>query len=89
MESSVLLSLSVSCSHWNVIDLSTRPPLLLLHFQNFFKQLFNQRFLENLPYLTLHVWHLDLWPNYLKKSQSQWQIELRHLRDFYQEESAN
>ena len=49
----------------------------------------SQRFHHNLPYLNLQVWHLDSRPNYLKSFQSQWQIQLRHLRDILQEESIN
>ena len=34
-------------------------------------------------------WHLGLRPNYLKNSQNQCQVELRHLKDVHQEESMN
>ena len=72
-----------------LIELSTKPPLLLLHWETLLKQPFHQRFHQNVQYLNLHVWHLDLRPNHLKNSQSQWQRELRHLKDFHPEGSMN
>ena len=54
---------------WDLIDLSTRP-LLLPHWEHLLKQPFRQRFHQNLPYLTLHVLHLDSILNYLKNPQS-------------------
>ena len=76
---------------WDLIDLFTKPPLLLPLSENLLKQPFcsSHRFHQNLSYVNLHFWHLDLRPNYLKTSQSQWQIDLRHLRDFHQEETRN
>ena len=50
--------------------LSTKPPLLLLHWETLLKQPFSQRFHQNLQYPNLHVWHLDSRPNFLKNSQS-------------------
>ena len=57
---------------WDLIELSTKPPLLLPHWETLLKQPFSQRFHQNLQYLNLHVWHLDSRPNHLKNSQSQW-----------------
>ena len=74
---------------WDLIDLSTKPPLFLPHWEWLLKQPFSQKFHQNLPYLSLHVWHLDSRPNHLKNSQAQWQRELRHLRDFHPEGSMN
>ena len=54
---------------WDLIDLSTKPPLRLPHWETLLKQPFSQRFYQNLQYLNLHVWHLDSRPNYLKNSQ--------------------
>ena len=56
---------------WDLIDLSTKPPLLLPHWETLVKQLFSQRFHQNLQYLNLHVWPLDSRPNHLKHCQ--WQ----------------
>ena len=55
---------------WDLIELSTKPPLLLPHWETLLKQPFSQRFHQNLQYLTLHVWHLDSRPQFLKNSQS-------------------
>ena len=52
----------------DLIDLSTKPPLLLPHWETLCKQPFSERFHQNLQYLNLHVWHLDSKPNHLKKS---------------------
>ena len=73
----------------DLIELSTKPPLLLPHWETLLKQPLSQRFHQNLQYLNLHVWHLDSRPKFLKNSQSQWQRELRHLKDFHPEESMN
>ena len=54
---------------WDLIDLSTKPPLLP-YWETPLRQPFSQRFQQNLPYLNLHVWHVDSRPNYLKNSQS-------------------
>ena len=51
---------------WDLIELSTKPPLLLPHWETLLKQPFSQRFHQNLQYLNLHVWHLDSRPNHLK-----------------------
>ena len=74
---------------WDLIDLSTKPPLFLPHWEYLLKQPFSQRFHQNLPYLNLHVWHLDSRPSHLKNSQAQWQRELRHLRDYHPEGFMN
>ena len=74
---------------WDLIELSTKPPLLLPHWETLLRQPFSHRFHQNLQYLNLHVWHLDSRQNHLKNSISQWQRELRHLRDFHQEGSMN
>ena len=74
---------------WDLIELSTKPPLLLPHWETLLKQPFSHRFHQNLQYLNLHVWHLDSRPNHLKDSLSQWQRELRHLKDVHQEGSMN
>ena len=74
---------------WDLIELSTKPPLLLPHWETLLRQPFSHRFHQNLQYLNLHVWHLDSRQNHLKNSLSQWQRELRHLRDFHQEGSMN
>ena len=66
-----------------------KPPLFLPHWEWLLKQPFSQKFHQNLPYLNLHVWHLDSRPNHLKNSQAQWQRELRHLGDFHPEGSMN
>ena len=52
---------------WDLIDLSTKPPLLLPHWETLLKRPFCQRFYQKLQYLNLHRWHLDVRPNYLKK----------------------
>ena len=55
----------------------------------YFLIVFSCRFHQNLQHLNLHVWHLDSRPNHFKTSLSQWQRELRHLKDFHQEGSMN
>ena len=45
--------------------------IVLPDWENLLKQPFSQRFHQNLPYLNLHVWHLDSRPHYLKNSQLQ------------------
>ena len=74
---------------WDLIELSTKSPLLLPHRETLLKQPFSQRFHQNLPYLNLHVWHLNSRLNHLKNSQGPWQRELRHLRDFHPAGSMN
>ena len=54
----------------DLIELSTKPPLLLPHWETLLKQPFSRRFHQNLHYLNLHVWHLDSRPQFLKNSQS-------------------
>ena len=53
---------------WDLIELSTKPPVLLPHWETLLKQPFSQRFHQNLQYLNLHVWHLDSRPKFLKNS---------------------
>ena len=74
---------------WDLIELSTKPPLLLPHWEILLKQPFSQRFHQNLQYLNLHAWHLDSRLQFLKNSQSQWQRELRRLKEFHPERSMN
>ena len=71
---------------WDLVNLSTKPPLQLPHWPHLLKQLFSQKFHQNLMYLNLHVWHLDTTQNLLNHSLSRWQIELRHLKDPHLEE---
>ena len=66
---------------WDLVNLSTKPPLQLSHWPHLLKQPFSQKFHQNLMYLNLHVWHLDTTQNHLNHSLSRWQIELRHLKD--------
>ena len=66
---------------WDLVNLSTKPPLQLPHWPHLLKQPFSQKFHQNLMYLNLHVWHLDTTQNHLNHSLSRWQIELRHLKD--------
>ena len=40
---------------WDLIELSTKPPLLLPHWETLLKQPFSRRFHQNLQYLNLHV----------------------------------
>ena len=54
---------------WDLIELSTKPPLLLPHWETLLKQPFS-RFHQNLQYLNLHAWHLDSRLQFLKNSQS-------------------
>ena len=51
---------------WDLTDLFTRPPLILPLWKNLLKQPFSQRFYQNLPYLNIQVWHLDVRLNYLQ-----------------------
>ena len=44
---------------WDLVNLSTKPPLQLPHWPHLLKQPFSQKFHQNLVYLNLHVWHLD------------------------------
>ena len=55
---------------WDLIELFTKPPLLLPHWKTLLKQPFSQRFHRNRQYLDLHVWHLNSRPNHLINSQS-------------------
>ena len=66
---------------WDLVNLSTKPPLQLPHWPHLLKQPFSQKFHQNLMFLNLHVWHLDTTQNHLNHSLSRWQIELRHLKD--------
>ena len=66
---------------WDLVNLSTKPPLQLPHCPHLLKQPFSQKFHQNLMFLNLHVWHLDTTQNHLNHSLSRWQIELRHLKD--------
>ena len=66
---------------WDLVNLSTKPPLQLPHWPHLLKQPFSQKFHQNLMCLNLHVWHLDTTQNHLNHSLSRWQIELRHLKD--------
>ena len=66
---------------WDLVNLSTKPPLQLPHCPHLLKQPFSQKFHQNLMFLNLHVWHLDTTQNHLNHSPSRWQIELRHLKD--------
>ena len=40
---------------WDLVNLSTKPPLQLSHWPHQLKQLFSQKFHQNLMYLNLHV----------------------------------
>ena len=64
-------------------------PLQLPQWPHLLKQLFSQKFHQNLMYLNLHVWHLDTTQNHLNHSLSRWQIELRHLKDPHLEDSMS
>ena len=66
---------------WDLVNLSTKPPLQLPHWPHLLKQPFSHKFHQNLMYLNLHVWHLDTTQNHLNHSLSRWHIELRHLKD--------
>ena len=44
---------------WDLIDLSTRPPLLLPHYENLNKQLFSQRFTK-IYHITAFMF--GIWP---------------------------
>ena len=66
---------------WDLVNLSTKPPLQLPHWPHLLKQPFSEKFHQNLMYLNLHVWHLDTTQNHLNHSLSRWQIELRPLKD--------
>ena len=66
---------------WDLVYLSTKPPLQLPHWPHLLKQPFSQKFHQNLIYLNLHVWHLDTTQNHLHHSLRRWQIEFRHLKD--------
>ena len=66
---------------WDLVNLSTKPPLQLPHWPHLLKQPFNQKYHQNLLDLNLHVWHLDTTQNHLNHSLSRLQRELRHLKD--------
>ena len=66
---------------WDLVNLSTKPPLQLPHWPHLLKQLSSQKYYQNLLYLNLHVWHVDTTQNHLNHSLSKWQRELRHLKD--------
>ena len=71
---------------WDLVNLSTKPPLQLPHWPHLLKQLFSQKYHDqNLLYLNLHVWHLDTTQNHLNHYLSKWQRELRHLKDLHLE----
>ena len=74
---------------WDLVNLSTKPPLQLPHWPHLLKQPFSQKFHQNLMYLNLHVWHLDTTQNHLNHSLSRWQIELRHLKDPHLEDCTS
>ena len=66
---------------WDLVNLSTKPPLQLPHWPHLLKQLFSLKYHQNLLYLNLQVWHLDTTQNHLNHSLNSWQRELRHLKD--------
>ena len=74
---------------WDLVNLSTKPPLQLPHWPHILKQPFSQRYHQNLLYLNLHVWHLDTTQNQLNHSLSRWQRELRHLKNPHLEKSMS
>ena len=74
---------------WDLVNLSTKPPLQLPHWPHLLKQPFSHKYHQNLLYLNLHVWHLDTTQNHLNHSLSRWQRELRHLKDPHLEECTN
>ena len=73
---------------WDLIELSTKPPLLLQHWETLLKQPFCQRFTRifNISTFMFGTWTRD---QNFSKILSQWQRELRHLEDFHPEGSMN
>ena len=74
---------------WDLVNLSTKPPLQLPHWPHLLKQPFSHKYHQNLLYLNLHVSHLDTTQNHLNHSLSRWQRELRHLKDPHLEDCTN
>ena len=65
---------------WDLLELSTRPPLQLPLWPNLLKQPHNCLFHHNLAYQNLHAWHLDSRSLSHLGSQPGWKVEFRSLR---------
>ena len=64
---------------WDLVELSTKPPLQLPQWPNLLKQSMNQKLHQNLEFLNLHVWHLDTSQSKTNSSLNRWKGGLRHL----------
>ena len=65
---------------WDLINLSSKPPLTLPLWKKLLKQPHNRHFHSNLTYLNLHAWCLDSRQVRHPPSQVKWKTELRHLK---------
>ena len=74
---------------WDLVDLSVQVPLSLPQVENLLTQPFNQCPHRNLFNLNLHAWLLEPRPSSRPVSLSQWQQELRLLRDAQPEPSTS
>ena len=70
---------------WDLIELSSQPPLSLPLWKNLLTQPHSQYYHQNLPYLNLHAWLLD---TRLPPTPLKWRAELRLLRGNHQEGST-
>ena len=66
---------------WDLVDLSTKPPLKLPLWKTLLKQPHNSCLHRNLEYLNLHAWHLDTRRDTHLGSRPQWKVALELHRD--------
>ena len=72
---------------WDLIDLSTKPPLQLPLWDQLLCQPHNGRLHRNLSYLNLHAWHLDSTRDGQVGLSQKWKFELRRLKETHLEPS--